>query len=329
MGNRGDKMDKLGADLGFFQSKFTTGDLVETFQSVVGYAAGSMMSVSPSQSILFANGVAVGEAALQYAAPANIVAHSDDDWLNSKEITYLFQAGMASVFPANGVLRSIKVVCALPINLYKYSRGLLSEHLSQVHQFSLADGRDYMITAEVREIPQAYATLCGLFLNDAGMPVSKMAMEMVGVIDIGGRDLNLLISEGFRDNKNKSDTYHNGVWTLIDSLRVALTEEFGRPSLDKYETETALRSGQFWHGGRYHTITEMIAVHKAAFVSQIQAHVAGLWGDDVHRLKKIYITGGGALLIGEELRECYPQSEIIASPVLSNCAGAWKFAQRK
>lgn len=314
----------VGADLGFFSTKFTSGaDSFASFDSVVGYGARSMMDES-NDHLLFADGATVGQAAIRFATDLRRL--KDDNWIQSPEISRLFRAGVASL----AGIDSTKLFCvtALPINLFKFSRGKLANHLDGTHEFSMACGRDVNFTARIKEIPQAFACLCDQFLTAHGLIYNKIALEKVGVIDIGGRDVNILVSDGFRTADALSDTYHDGVWTLVERLRGVLAADFDRPSLTEYETERALRSGVLAHQGDAVDISVAIDRMSTEYVAKIMARVRSLWGDELNSMKRIFLTGGGALLFGEKLLHELPrQTEIVADAIQSNANGACKYAK--
>jgi hypothetical protein len=315
----------VGADLGFYSTKVTDGQQTVVFESCVGYGAESMIGQQDNDMIFFQDGTAVGQAAIRYAK--TLRRHTDDSWLTSPEITRLFQAGLSRILESQPSLQKAFCVCALPISLYKFSKGDLAGHLSRVHHFIMAEGSEFQVESQIREIPQAFACLCNEFLSHDGRPVSKLALERVGVVDIGGRDLNLLIADGFRTVDSRSETFQLGCWGLIESVRMRLADRFGRPSLSEYEAERALRSGHLAHCGEEVSVLDIIEEEREKYLASIKTTIASLWGDEVNRLSKIYVTGGGSILIGEALLDSYRQGSLVPDPVVANAIGAYKYAR--
>ena len=315
----------LGTDLGFYSTKVSDGQQIAIFESCVGYSAESMIGQHSPDMIFFQDGTAVGQAAIRYAKTPRI--HTDDSWLTSPEITRLFQAGLSRVLEPALSLQKVFCVCALPISLYKFSKGDLEGHLSRVHHFEMSNGDHFLVEAQIREIPQAFACLCNEFLSHDGIPASKLALERVGVVDIGGRDLNLLISDSFRTVDGLSETFQLGCWGLIESVRSRLAEMFGRPSLSEYEAEKALRTGYLDHQGEESIVDDITGDEREKYLASIKTTIASLWGDEVNKLSKIFVTGGGSILIGEDLLDSYRQSTLVPDPVTANCNGAYKYGQ--
>lgn len=314
----------IGCDLGNFHSRFSNLQKQVSFQSVVSYGVEHLTEdLRESKMYDFYGDIRVGDISIPH------VRHKDDNWLESPEILYLFQMGLSELIPPDEDLQEVLAVCAIPFNLFRYAPGKLTKHLSGNHSFARHGAVcEHNLRVRVIEKPQGLTTLYREYLNNEGKPVSPLALEQVAVIDIGSRDVNIVAVKEFQVLPHMSETLHEGVWNLVENTRKTLAKAFKRPSLTEYEVETSLRSGLFWAGNDYISIDEFAEDHKTNFIRMILTACERLW-PDVNQFRRIYITGGGSLLVGKELEFEFAQAELCSEPVFSNTIGAAKYARRE
>ena len=65
----------------------------------------------------------------------------------------------------------------------------------------------------------------------------------------------------------------------------------------------------------------------ADLTQQILSEASHLWNGGA-TLDALLITGGGALLLGDHIRQHWPHAQIVAEPVYGNAVGYWKLARR-
>jgi hypothetical protein len=318
------KQYRIGCDLGNFHSRFTNLQKDISFLSVVSYDVEHLTEdLRTSKTLDFHGGIRIGDPSLPH------IRHKDDSWLDSSEILHLFQMGLSELIPPDEDLQEVIAVCAIPFNLFRYSRGVLERHLSGNHSFArLGAVCGYNLQVQIIEKPQGLTTIYRELLNNEGQPTSPLALEQVAVIDIGSRDVNIVACKEFQILPHLSETLHEGCWNLIEKARKTLSMAFNRPSLDEFEAEKSLRSGFFWAGSDYIPVDDFVEDHKQHFANAILTACKRLW-PDVSAFRRIYITGGGSLLIGEELEFEFPQAQLCSNPITSNATGAAKFAQRR
>lgn len=318
-------MTVIGCDFGNFSSKIVSDRAEASFLSVVGYDTDLMFDEFQT-GIMMGNGVSVGELALNNAS--QVMRHKDDEWISSPEIKILAEAGFSEVVTPD--VAKVAAVCAIPINLYKFRRGVLSAALTGKHHFLRIRGKTnerYEMDVLIHELPQGLTVVFDQVLSASGNPESAIALEKVGCVDIGGRDLNILSANTLTPVEHESETIHGGCWNLIEAMRKDLSSSFDRPSLSEYEGESALRTGLFWNSGEWVDVSDMASRHKARFVESILTHVKRLWADP-ESFKRIFISGGGAELVGEALLDRMPNGHLVGKPVYSNARGAKKFGGR-
>jgi hypothetical protein len=317
------KQHCIGFDLGNFHSRATNLQKEFSCLSVVSYGVEhTTEDLRESKVLDFYGDIRVGDTSIPH------VRHKDDNWLESPEILYLFQMGLSELIPPDEDLQEVFAVCAIPYNLFRYSAGHLAKHLSGNHSFARRGAIcEHNLRVRVVEKPQGLTTLYRELLNNEGQPANLLSLEQVAVIDIGSRDVNIIACKEFQILPHMSETLHEGCWNLIEALRKSLSRAFNRPSLSEFEVEQALRTGLFWAGSDYIPIDEYVEDEKTRFIQKILTACQRLW-PDVNAFRRIYITGGGSLLIGKELEFEFAQAQLCSNPIFSNCTGAAKFARR-
>lgn len=318
------KYYQIGCDLGNLHSRGSNLHKQVCLKSVVSYGVEHLAEdLKESASFDFYGDIRIGDTSIPH------IRHKDDNWLESPEILLLFQMVLSELIPPDEDLQEVLAVCAIPFNLFRFAPGKLAKHLSGNHSFARRGAVcEHNLRIRVIEKPQGLATLYQKFLNNEGNPTNPLALEQTAVIDIGSRDVNIVASKEFQVLAHMSETLHEGVWNLIENIRKALSRAFKRPSLSEFEVEQALRTGLFWAGNDYIPIDEIADEHKTRFTQMILTACERLW-PDVNAFRRIYITGGGSLLIGKELEFEFKQAELCSDPVFSNTIGAAKFAQRE
>lgn len=314
---------KIGVDLGFSQSKFSTLSRETCFKSVVGWNFRSMMSDFGQDDIVFDQpDMIIGRGAITYADDE--IRHEDDHWIESDEFKMLFLAGVSELYEGNG---NIYAVCTLPINLYKTSKGKVTENLEGTHMFTRFKREPQKISVKIREVPQAFATLCNEVLDDSGIPTSSLALKRIGVIDIGGKTTNFLLTERLRDIKHRSASLNKGCWHIVKQLQQVLMRELNRSTLSEYEVEEALFSSILEHNGKEQNIDEYRDPILQSFLRQLLPKIQQIW-PDFQGIHKIFLAGGGSYLFEAELCQRFQQAGLVSDPIHGNAKGAAKLAQR-
>ena len=60
---------------------------------------------------------------------------------------------------------------------------------------------------------------------------------------------------------------------------------------------------------------------------QIISEASHLWNGGA-ALDAMLVTGGGALLLGDHIRQHWPHAQVVTEPVYGNAIGYWKLARR-
>ncbi len=231
---------------------------------------------------------------------------------------------------ANSQHEQVKLIAGLPVNEYaglkdKYSNTLQGSHYIQLIDPNGKENNFYRFDIEtVKILPQPIGTIFDKVLNEAGELADKqLAGGRVAVLDIGKHTVDLALTDALQFVDRSSVSFGDiGLFDAFKDISIALKGEGFDIPADSLEP--------YIRGSRklacLPTITEQAyATQAEKIVSRVLNTWSDLWGFD-----RIYITGGGALLLGDYITQGLgtDKAEICNNPTFTNCKGYYKFAKR-
>jgi len=90
--------------------------------------------------------------------------------------------------------------------------------------------------------------------------------------------------------------------------------------------QNAIIQRQIRYFGEPVDLTPVLGEALPPLADQIIATAGQLWNSGAH-LDALLISGGGALLLGNQIAPAFPHARIVAEPVFANVNGFWKFSQ--
>jgi hypothetical protein len=78
-------------------------------------------------------------------------------------------------------------------------------------------------------------------------------------------------------------------------------------------------------GARTVDITSIVEPLLDRHAEAILAHGRMLWGDGARGLQVLWMTGGGAQLLGARLQKLAPHATLVANPRIQNAVGYYRF----
>ncbi|MBN2390989.1 MAG: ParM/StbA family protein [Anaerolineae bacterium] len=321
---------QTGIDIGYNATKAVAAQRRATFPSAVG---------TPDRARFSLNGK--GEDALVLVAPAHVLVgaeaihqsrflhrREDRGWIQSDEWLTLFLAALTEL--TSGTAVDVDVVTGLPVAFYT-DKALVQERLLGEHRVQREGRRGQVLrVANVRVIPQPFGSLLAEVLDDRGqIRRNDLAQAAVGLIDIGGKTCNLLSVNRLAEIGRETASVNVGGWTLVRAVRQWLSQHYpGLDDLRDHPLAAAIQQRNLRYYGE--PIAEFAAVVDdlaADLTQQILSEASHLWNGGA-TLDALLITGGGALLLGDHIRQHWPHAQIVAEPVYGNAVGYWKLARR-
>jgi hypothetical protein len=267
----------------------------------------------------------VGSAAYTQASPRVT--------MSSKRFTG--QEGMALMLSAlivlaNNQLETINLIAGLPVNEYSglkdnYLNILIGQHNAQLIKPSGENGEYYAFHVEQAKIlPQPVGTIFDKVLSFSGELNDKhLAGGRIAVLDIGKHTVDLALTDALTFVDRSSVSFNDiGLFDAFKDLSIALKAngyDIPADSLEPYVTGKRPLKG-------------LNDLKEQAFASQaekIASRVLNTW-PDLWSFNKIYITGGGAIGLGEYIATALDSAkvEVCEDPTFTNAKGFYKFAWR-
>lgn len=275
------------------------------FPSVVG-------EIPPSQSDLFSNGDfsitlngnswLLGDSALRQSLL--IDDQQSRDWVLSAQWRAMLLAGISQVTKASKI--DVEIVTGLPFGDYKQYKWPLVESLLGPHKIK-REGRNNQIIniVGVKVLTQNFAPL---FTHLPSLDIDAA----IGVLNIGSKTVELAtvqLSKGGRPEaiRTQCRTESVGTRTLIPSIKSNLSVSRPGVQYTDYEIDKMLP-----------TLSNSLD----GFIYTLKALVSRNWADNMvyplNKLTHFIVTGGGASLVGVELRKWLEREKVGPEVILGD-----------
>lgn len=162
-----------------------------------------------------------------------------------------------------------------------------------------------------------FAEACGIPLNN----VSLFKDKTVGVLDIGGLNVNGVIFKNMKPIKGTEFTINAGSLIAMEKVRKEINKEIKGANIQEYQMDGIIKQG--YYNGDVETSEEIVQqILSEHFRDIIQTAKATNW--DIKGLD-IVLAGGGSLDLGiENIRKHIPQAISSSSPIWDSCIGGNK-----
>lgn len=324
---------KTGIDLGYYSEKVVATDKMFSFPSIAGSISESKFDLNGMGPNTFAVETEKGTSYLvgeDVSLQSRYMSRQQDrDWITSDEYKVLLLTALTEITKGSRV--DVDLVTGLPVNFYD-DKDLLRDNLLGEHRIRRLERRNtqVFVIKNIRVIPQPFGTVFSVVLNGHGKATedSDLATGSVGVIDVGSRTTNLLTVNRMREIGVQTESIDSGAWKVISSIKRQILSEY--PDYDNLKDHMVAEAVKDrWIGYYDETLdlTELVEDELGKLVSEIMAAARNLWGKGAS-LKRVLITGGGALLAGERIKSQFRHAQVVPNPMYANAIGYYKFACR-
>lgn len=300
------------ADLGFCYFKGLGPDNQQViFPSVVG-------EIPPSQSDLFSNGDfsitlngnswLLGDSALRQSLLVD--DQQSRDWVLSPQWRAMLLAGISQVTKASKV--DIEIVTGLPFGDYKQYKDGLRDSLLGPHKIKRESRHSQVINiVGVKVLTQNFAPL---FTHLPSLDIDAA----IGVLNIGSKTVELAtvqLNKGGRPEaiRTQCQTIATGTRTLIPSIRSAFAVSQPGVKYTDYDIDKMLPA---------------MSNNLESFNLTLKSLISRNWADNMvypfSKLTHFIVTGGGASLVGVELRKWLEREKVGPEVILG---GQWDIAR--
>jgi plasmid segregation protein ParM len=325
-------MNKIvGIDLGYANTKVYDGS-PHIFPSIVGTpedASFQAMGRGVAFQITYdGKKYNVGDSALEQSRLS--YRQEDRDWYKSNDYMVLFMAALSKAFNHSG---EAQVVTGLPINFYENDKSELEARLTAIHHIMQPNKETVSVNvSRCRVIPQPMGTLIDAGLDENGTIVNaEVATSHIGVIDIGGKTTNLLHANKMSDVRPESASVEIGGWDIVRAARPAIENVARGAKLDDHDIATAIRTRSVSYRGEMLELDGALDDSLNDFAMAIASKAKEFWPGQGAELNNIFLSGGGAQLIGDLVKRHieHPNITIVDDSVFANVRGYYKLGKLK
>lgn len=327
----------VGLDVGYGVTKALMNDQVVMFPSVAGYA----------------HEIAYHSEELTAKYPGEQLSDDDGDWFigdlalsqlrageqlrlrgrtaNENLLGNVFRLRMAKAAlgklltgHGNGDALHIRIATGLPVTHMRDAADLKLALIGQHHVKT--DAADFVANiADVMVMPQPYGTIYSRMLDASGALNPKHTATRTGVVDVGTYTVDVALDDDGEYVDTRSGSVEGGVYLVQERIAKAIERDF-RHNAGMKEIENVLRTGCFKARG------ELIdySAEVAAALEPLRSATLSLINDRWHTatdVDVIYVSGGGAALVIDDMRAAYQQAQLTEDAQIANARGYLNYAK--
>lgn len=256
----------------------------------------------------------------------------------------LFHTGIALGVPHETGEYDVVIVTGLPNDDYDLSiRDRLESFLNRSFTVSFHLSSERQITktinvvgVEVIRQPEGAVTHNQFIFDPVDfLKGSVNARNILGVIDIGHFTSDFAL---FQEGVIVEDSMLSGsavavteVYKRLKRKLVVHFDEFGYSfeATDK-DLDTIIRTGRVFYAGKEHDVSKKVEEAAREVAKTVAKAVLDAWGNETNRLETIILTGGGAYVFAEYLKEEFDARKkqgfnVIENPEFSNVLGFYMY----
>ncbi|MEL6526517.1 MAG: ParM/StbA family protein [Chloroflexota bacterium] len=326
----------IGLDIGYGVVKAITDEAAITFPSVAGHArdikfqqdylaekyAGDQITDDQGQWF-------VGELALKQLLPGELLRLRGRT-ANEATMGNAFRLRLAKVAIAklvggvgSGDVVHVTLSSGLPVDHMADAQELkdtfLGQHLIKTDQVNVVAN-----ITDVKVMPQAYGALYAAMLTERGEINVRHTYMRTGVCDVGTYTVDIALDDDGEFVSSQSGSVEGGVYTAQERIAAMLERDY-REKIPFGMIEQVLKTGYFTASGK--TIDYRAEVEEA--LQPLRSATLNLMSEKWQRgttVDVIYLAGGGAELVFEEVKEAYPQAKLLKDAQLANARGYLNYA---
>lgn len=326
----------VGLDIGYGVVKAITDDDALVFPSVMGHARElkfgqeSMHDKYPGDQLTDDSGQwFVGDLALSQVTTGELLRlrgrTANEQTMGNAFRVRLMKAAIGKLMHGiwNRETVHLRISTGLPVDhmpdAADLKTALIGQHLIQTDCAELVAN-----VTEVMVMPQPYGTVYLNLLTETGEINDYHTFMRTGVIDVGTYTVDLALDEDGEFKDAESGSVESGVYTVQERI-ATLLERDHRQKIPYSLIERVLRTGVFMANGQ--EIDYRAEVEDA--LEPLRSATLNLISEKWKRgatVEVIYLSGGGAELVYEQVVEAYPQTVLVPNAQLANARGYLNYA---
>jgi plasmid segregation protein ParM len=327
----------IGLDIGYGVVKAVTSEAVLTFPSVAGHAREIKFQqaeiaqrhtgdqISDDEGMWF-----VGDLALAQLPPGELLRLRGRT-ANEATMGNAFRLRLAKV--AIGKLFNGKR--GRDVVHIKIATGLPCDHMRDAAELKASLIGTHLIHTDAAEIvahvtdvmvmPQPYGTIYSRTLTETGELNAGHTFMRTGVCDVGTYTVDVALDDEGEYVDAQSGSVESGMFTAQERIAAALERDY-RQKMPYKLVEEVLRTGRFHANGQPVDYSRVVEDALAPLRSATLGLMSEKWHSGV-TVDVIYLSGGGAEYVFEEVQSVYPQVQLLPYAQLANARGYLHYAR--
>jgi len=327
----------MGLDIGYGVVKAVTADQVVMFPSVMGHAREikfqqeDMARRHPGDQMTDDEGDwFVGDLALAQLPPGEILRlrgrTANESTMGNAFRLRLAKVAIGKVMQGmwNRDIVHIRIATGLPTDHMRDAAELKASLLGQ-HLIKTDTAELIAHVSEVMVMPQPYGTIYANTLTETGEINRQHTYRRTGVCDVGTYTVDLALDDEGEFVDAESGSVESGVYTAQERIAAALERDY-REKMPFKIVEEVLRTGIFHANGQPVDYREIVEEALAPLRSATLNLISEKWQRGT-TVDVIYLSGGGAELVVDEVRAAYPQIALVRDAQLANARGYLNYAR--
>lgn len=327
----------MGLDIGYGVVKAVTADQVVMFPSVMGHAREikfqqeDMARRHPGDQMTDEDGDwFVGDLALAQLPPGELLRlrgrTANESTMGNAFRLRLAKVAIGKVMQGmwNRDIVHIRIAAGLPTDHMRDAAELKASLIGK-HHIKTDTAELIANVTEVMVMPQPYGTIYSATLNENGEINRNHAYRRTGVCDVGTYTVDLALDDEGEFVDAESGSVESGVYTAQERISAALERDY-REKMPFKIVEEVLRTGIFHANGQPVDYSEIVEEALAPLRSATLNLMSEKWQRGT-TVDVIYLSGGGAELVVEDVREAYPQTQLVQDAQLANARGYLNYAR--
>lgn len=224
----------------------------------------------------------------------------------------------------HGDVIHIRIATGLPVDHMRDAADLKSALIGQ-HLIRTDTAHFIANITECMVMPQPYGTIYSSMITSTGDLNPCHTTTRTGVVDVGTYTVDLALDDDGEYVDAESGSVEAGVWTAQQRIATVLENDFREKPTYKM-IETALRTGCVTAFGQTRDYTEEVQDALMPTRDATLGIMSEKWRTGMN-VDGIKITGGGAILVVNHIKQVYRQAEVAQQSQLANAIGYRNYAQ--
>ncbi len=327
----------MGLDIGYGVVKAVTADQMVMFPSVMGHAREikfqqeDMARRHPGDQMTDEDGDwFVGDLALAQLPPGELLRlrgrTANESTMGNAFRLRLAKVAIGKVMQGmwNRDIVHIRIATGLPTDHMRDAAQLRASLIGQ-HLIKTDTAELIANVSEVMVMPQPYGTIYANTLTESGEINRQHTYRRTGVCDVGTYTVDLALDDEGEFVDAESGSVESGVYTAQERISAALERDY-REKMPFKIVEEVLRTGIFHANGQPMDYSEIVEEALAPLRSATLNLMSEKWQRGT-TVDVVYLSGGGAELVVGDVREAYPQTQLVQDAQLANARGYLNYAR--